>query len=830
MNSVSQTPETIFGEAIEIPSREDRSLFLDRACQGNATLRRDVGRLVEDHFRAGGFLESPALAEQLTAPVKPIAERPGMVIGPYKLLQQIGEGGMGVVFMAEQTEPIQRTVALKIIKPGMDTRQVIARFEAERQAVAMMDHPNIARVIDAGTTGEPGGVSPGRPYFVMELVKGVPITRYCDEKHLPLRARLELFMQVCQAVQHAHQKGIIHRDIKPNNVLVAEYDHQTVPKVIDFGVAKATAQKLTERTMFTEFGQVLGTMEYMSPEQSKFNQLDIDTRSDIYSLGVLLYELLTGSTPFEGKRLHEAAFDEMLRIIRDEEPPKPSTRLSTTDQLPSIAANRGSEPKKLSGLVRGELDWVVMKALEKDRNRRYETASAFAADIERHLHDEAVQACPPSATYRFGKFARRNKAALLATSAIVATLLLLITGLAFSNRLIAAERNEKADALRDKQAALEQAEAQRQRAEESFRRARVAIRNILADAALGVGEWSQLPASLRKKFTKETVNFYQSLVQDESSDPSLQYETAVGYRSLSALHERLREYQDAEKFAGRSIAILNELAIKYPNVVEYRHQLAWSHFVLGQTLAHTLRLAEAEAAFQRAATVYEDLISERPDIDYLLELAKCYEALIYLQHSRGALSEVNTTQRLRDLLPNILASSNTESSFSADTVDVSLKAEWPERIAHAFNDLAWLLVTRDARWRDPSGAVQLASKAVELVPLEGNFWNTLGVAQYRAGDYKSAIEALNKAAELRAGGDAFDCFILAMAHWQLGDKNQAATWYGKAVNRIDKNQPNDEELRRLRAEASELLGVAGPTPSAGTELPKETDVTPDASD
>ena len=334
---------------------------------------------------------------------QPITEQPGTVIGPYKLLQQIGEGGMGVVFMAEQTEPIQRTVALKIIKPGMDTRQVIARFEAERQAVAMMDHPNIAKVLDAGTTDS------GRPYFVMELVKGVPITKYCDEKHLPLRARLELFMQVCQAVQHAHQKGIIHRDIKPNNVLVAEYDNRAVPKVIDFGVAKATAQRLTERTMFTEFGQVLGTMEYMSPEQSKFNQLDIDTRSDIYSLGVLLYELLAGSTPFEGKRLHEAAFDEMLRIIREEEPPKPSTRLSSIDTLPSIAANRHTEPARLSKDVRGELDWIVMKALEKDRNRRYETASGFAADIERHLHDEPVEAGPPSAAYRFRKFAQRNK-------------------------------------------------------------------------------------------------------------------------------------------------------------------------------------------------------------------------------------------------------------------------------------------------------------------------------------------------------------------------------------------------------------------------------------
>ncbi len=375
----------LLSQALDCASAEDRGLFLDQACGADTELRARVEKMLAAQAEAGSFLESPAADLAATTDHRPLAERPGTVIGPYKLLQQIGEGGMGVVFMAEQTEPIQRTVALKIIKPGMDTRQVIARFEAERQAVAMMDHPNIAKVLDAGTTDS------GRPYFVMELVKGVPITKYCDEKHLPLRARLELFVQVCQAVQHAHQKGIIHRDIKPNNVLVAEYDNHAVPKVIDFGVAKATAQRLTERTMFTEFGQVLGTMEYMSPEQSKFNQLDIDTRSDIYSLGVLLYELLAGSTPFEGKRLHEAAFDEMLRIIREEEPPKPSTRLSSIDTLPSVAANRHTEPARLSKDVRGELDWIVMKALEKDRNRRYETASGFAADIERHLHDEPVR-------------------------------------------------------------------------------------------------------------------------------------------------------------------------------------------------------------------------------------------------------------------------------------------------------------------------------------------------------------------------------------------------------------------------------------------------------
>jgi tetratricopeptide (TPR) repeat protein len=320
--------------------------------------------------------------------------------------------------MAEQTEPIQRKVALKIIKPGMDSRQVIARFEAERQALALMDHVNIARVLDVGTTAA------GRPYFVMELVHGVPITKYCDDHHLTPRERLELFVPVCQAIQHAHQKGIIHRDIKPSNMMVTLYDGKPVPKVIDFGVAKATEQKLTERTLFTQYGTMVGTLEYMSPEQAEMSALGVDTRSDIYSLGVLLYELLTGSTPLSHKRVTEAAYAEILRMIKEEEPQKPSTRLSDSGEaLASISAQRHMEPAKLSKLVRGELDWIVMKTLEKDRNRRYETASGLAADVQRYLNDETVHACPPTLVYRFRKFARRNQRALV-TAALLGVLLL----------------------------------------------------------------------------------------------------------------------------------------------------------------------------------------------------------------------------------------------------------------------------------------------------------------------------------------------------------------------------------------------------------------------
>jgi serine/threonine protein kinase len=428
-----QRIQAAFLAAIEAADPADRAAVLDRHCGDDADLRQRVEKLLQAHDRSGSFLDHPAAAGATSdhvapgrwldpAAMLPPAEGPGSRIGPYKLLQQVGEGGMGAVFMAEQELPVRRKVALKIIKPGMDSRLVIARFEAERQALALMDHPSIAKVLDGGATAS------GRPYFVMELVKGVPITKYCDEHRLTPRQRLELFVPVCQAVQHAHQKGIIHRDLKPSNVLVAPYDGRPVVKVIDFGVAKATGQRLTDKTLFTEFGAVVGTLEYMSPEQAELNNQDIDTRSDIYSLGVLLYELLTGATPLDRKRLKDASFVEMLRLIREEEPPKPSTRLSEAkDTLPSISAQRQTEPAKLTKLVRGELDWIVMKALEKDRSRRYETANGFARDIERYLADEPVQACPPSAGYRLGKFVRRRKAGL-AVAGLVLVLLVLIGG------------------------------------------------------------------------------------------------------------------------------------------------------------------------------------------------------------------------------------------------------------------------------------------------------------------------------------------------------------------------------------------------------------------
>ena len=442
--------QEIFLIAVEQHRPEDWDAYLNGACAGDDDLRRQVNLLLKAHLEAGS-VPGAATCQTDQTDANPIAaEAPGARIGPYKLVEQIGEGGMGTVWMAQQIEPVKRVVALKLIKAGMNSKQLIARFEAERQALAMMDHANIARVLDAGTD------SAGRPYFVMDLVKGVPITRHCDEQHLTTRQRLELFIPVCQAVQHAHQKGIIHRDLKPSNVLVALYDGKPVPKVIDFGVAKAFGQTLTEKTLVTGFGSIVGTLEYMSPEQAETNQLDIDTRSDIYSLGVVLYELLTGSPPFTRQELEEVGMLEMLRLIREQEPSKPSTRLSTADGLPTLAANRGTEPAKLKKLVRGELDWIVMKALEKDRGRRYEAANGLAMDLQRYLADEQVLACPPSAAYRLRKFARRHKAGLAMAGLVLFFLVLLGSGVGWTLRDRTAREREIAQDRATRQAVIKE--------------------------------------------------------------------------------------------------------------------------------------------------------------------------------------------------------------------------------------------------------------------------------------------------------------------------------------------------------------------------------------
>jgi serine/threonine protein kinase/tetratricopeptide (TPR) repeat protein len=450
----------LFADALDLADEPARQAFLDRECAGDEELRRRLEALLRAHDQTQSALDQPLVAvAPLQAATTLADEQAGTIlVGKYKLLERIGEGGMGSVWMAQQTEPVKRTVAVKLIKSGGDSRAVLARFEAERQALALMDHPNIARVLDAGTTER------GQPFFVMELVKGVPITKFCDARKLTPRQRLELFIPVCQAIQHAHQKGIIHRDIKPSNVLVALYDDRPVPKVIDFGVAKAAGARLTDETLHTGFGAIIGTPQYMSPEQATLNNLDIDTRSDIYSLGVLLYELLTGSPPFVRKELEKAGMLEILRVIREVEPLKPSTKISTADALPSLAANRGMEPTQLARLLRGDIDWIVMKALDKERARRYETANGLAMDIQRYLADEPVLAGPPTVVYRLRKFVKRHKGRVVAASLVLLALLAGMVGTTVGLiRARWAEAAAQADAQRardaEKKAADEEAVA-----------------------------------------------------------------------------------------------------------------------------------------------------------------------------------------------------------------------------------------------------------------------------------------------------------------------------------------------------------------------------------
>jgi serine/threonine protein kinase/tetratricopeptide (TPR) repeat protein len=574
-------------------------------------------------------------AETFDLETTPSLESPGSVIGPYRLMEQIGEGGFGLVFVAEQQQPVRRRVALKIIKPGMDTRDVIARFAAERQALALMDHPHIAKVLDAGTTPT------GRPFFVMELVRGKPITEFCDQSRLSPRQRLELFVDVCHAVQHAHQKGIIHRDVKPSNVLVTSHDGRPVVKVIDFGVAKAIGQQLTERTIYTRFAQMVGTPLYMSPEQAEMSGLDIDTRTDIYSLGVVLYELLTGTTPVDKKRLSQASHDEVRRIIREEDPPRPSTRLSqSAESLPTIAAARGIEPGKLSRLLRGDLDWIVMKTLEKDRSRRYETASALARDIQRFLADEPVEARPPSTAYRLQKLARRHRA-LLATSGLV--LLVLVAGIVASTaqavRATRAEqiaRNERdlAGQARDVAAAARtHADAQRELAEKE--RVRAEEQQQLAEAALVaetrarrrtrealdtftddflkqlLGTKAQLGDN-EKAFLRKVESLYAELAADHVDSEESRSAAAEGHRRVARVRLFLGELKQAEAGFRQSNELYAALVVDFPATTDYREKLARSRRGLVETLRTDGQKSEAVEEAERAVAECEQLDTEFP--------------------------------------------------------------------------------------------------------------------------------------------------------------------------------------------------------------------------
>jgi len=607
MTDSKDQAQSLFLNALEIRTAGERAAYVEAHCGADPELRKEVEELLDHARRLGPFLEPGE--EWIDGTIaQPISERAGAIIGPYKLLQQIGEGGMGVVFMAEQTEPLQRTVALKIIKPGMDTRQVIARFEAERQAVAMMDHPNIAKVLDAGTTDS------GRPYFVMELVKGVPIIDYCDLQQLSIRERLELLIAVCQAVQHAHQKGIIHRDLKPSNVLVAEYDGRPVPKIIDFGVAKAVGQRLIEQTMFTNFGQIIGTFEYMSPEQARFNQLDVDTRSDIYSVGVLLYELLAGSTPFEKQRRETAALDEILRIIAEEESPPPSTRLSSSGGLPAIATRRRTEPARLNRLVRGELDWIVMKAIDKDRGRRYQTAAALALDLQRYLHDEPVEACPPSPAYRLEKLARRHRAALMAAG-LVAAALVMGSVASVSQAVRATKAETLAEARLEAEArAHREANEARAKAEANSQRARLAVDNMYTQVAEKWLAHQPQMEPIQREFLEKALGFYTEFAKETSNDLSIRFETARAYRRVAEIQHRLGKPAQAEDAFRQAIEHTQSLVDEFPTKSAYRAELAATLHKLGVLLGDTGRYLDEEKIHRRALALEEKLIADSPSM------------------------------------------------------------------------------------------------------------------------------------------------------------------------------------------------------------------------
>jgi serine/threonine protein kinase len=879
--------EAIFHAARDIADPDSRRDYVREACGHDAARIAHVEALLAAADGPDSLLDCPAAGPPVATVDLATTEGPGTVIGPYKLIEQIGEGGMGSVWMAQQTRPVRRLVAVKLIKAGMDSRHVIARFEAERQALALMDHPNIARVLDGGTTAasvEPFGASvepsgrrddaatrradaptlanavlvSGRPYFVMELVKGVPITRYCDEHRLTPRQRLELFIPVCSAIQHAHQKGIIHRDLKPSNVLVAPYDGKAVVKVIDFGVAKAAGQQLTDRTLVTGFGAVVGTLEYMSPEQAELNNHDIDTRSDIYALGVLLYELLAGSPPFSRKELEKAGLVEMLRVIREREPTKPSTKLSTAEGLPTLAANRGTEPAKLTRLVRGELDWIVMKALEKDRSRRYETANGFALDVQRYLADEPVEACPPSAGYRLRKFARRNRSGLAVAGLVLVFLVLLgsVAGWAWRDR---AARAREAELER-----MARAAEQANHLERALERGELLHREGKHGEALAALERAQLlagefdaPPPLRRRIDSlrglldieghdlDFIPRYEAIVLEEKTqadvganrpgvekgNPRLpaalkQYGIDVAVTSPADVVARVQARPPAIRL--HVVAALDECLRFVPSKDVSTRQ--WFRQVLQavdtdpwRTKVRTAWLLNPQDASARSrwADYWHDRAVSYCDLRrYDIAIADFTRAVEIAPEKPGSWNCLTmlriysgNADEYRELCAELLTRFGTKNDY------------------YSRSYVAWNCVLAPGSVQDFQPVLDIAAGLAKQYPTYKVNVLVHGAALYRSGQWKAAIERIHKSQQAPVA-DLFwpgQELFLAMAHMRLGQVEEARRWLGRVVKWEQEKQDAAWWARVLteilRREAESLIKQGGDQIG---ELPPPSSSLPDA--
>jgi serine/threonine protein kinase/tetratricopeptide (TPR) repeat protein len=808
----------IFNAARRIEDSAAQRRYVAEACGEDRTLAGRVEALLRMH-EGSTFLASPAedLRTLLDAPA---AEGPGTQVGPYQLLRPIGEGGMGTVFLAEQSEPLQRQAAIKVIRPGMDSRQVLARFEAERQALALMDHPNIAKVLDAGTTAT------SRPYFVMELIPGVPISGYCDRARLSIRERLALFVSVCQAVQHAHQKGVIHRDLKPSNVLVTLYDGKPVPKVIDFGIAKATGQKLTERTLETQVGSVVGTLDYMSPEQAVPGQPDIDTRSDIYLLGVLLYELLTGTTPLGPTRREGAALLDLLRAVREIDPPRPSTRLSTTEELPVVATNRGTEPRRLIGLLRGDLDWIVMKCLEKDRARRYETADALARDVERCLNLEPVEACPPSRGYRLRKFVRKHRGSVLAASIIAVLLLVGIIGTSLG--FLRAERLRHLAEIKEQEAVGEKAKA-----EASQQQAMDALRAMTDDVIEHLLGAKPVLGPVEKAFLQATLKRWQTFAAEQGEDRRARAIRAEGVFRVAYLWLKLGQKDEAVAGYEDAIRLFSKLAADFPAVPQYRQSLAGSHGSLGILLADLGKQPEAEAAFREALSVGEKLAADFPTVrEYRQWLATTHVnlgvLLAGLRKSREAEAAYRQALKIQEKL----------------VADFPAVPEYRNNLARFHNNLGMLLAGLGKRPEAEAACrqalIHLEKLAADFPALPG-YRVGLGASQSNFGDFQRSNQQPEQSLPWFARGietlegvlrqmkvDATAQQFLRNAHWgravaldDLKRHAEAAKDWDKAVELS--TEPQRTGIRMSRAASRVRAGQVDVAIQEAEELVKYAD-------